>query len=320
MTSAATPPEVPPTTPEVSAIPSNPASNPASELKPEPKPELDRFNDDLGDLPESILESETVETTLAEPIPAETPAPVAAPPDPNTQVRIKTDKGAVWMLLPPDLKKEGSTISYAWSELIQQLQQRLNGEARSWKPNTSVRILTGNRLLDSSQFQDLNTVLAQANLIIKRIYTSRRQTAIAGATLGYSIEQTQTNPKLTTRLDEDGTAIADPLYLQMTLRSGTEIRHDGSVIVMGDMNPGSNVIADGDILVWGKLRGIVHAGANGNAGAIVMATQMQPSQIRIADFVARGPSGVPAQFFPEVAYVTPQGKISIAAATEFVRN
>ena len=313
MTSAATPPEIPPTPLDVSAIFLPPDSNP----KPEPKPELDRFNDDLGDLPESILESETVET-----IPAETPAPdtTPTPPDPNTQVRIKTDKGAVWMLLPPDLKKEGSTISYAWSELIQQLQQRLNGEARSWKPNTSVRILTGNRLLDSSQFQDLSTVLAQANLIIKRIYTSRRQTAIAGATLGYSIEQTQTNPKLTTRLDEDGTAIADPLYLQMTLRSGTEIRHDGSVIVMGDMNPGSHVIADGDILVWGKLRGIVHAGASGNAGAIVMATQMQPSQIRIADFVARGPSGVLTQFFPEVAYVTPQGKISIASATEFARN
>ena len=298
MTSTAIPPETLPTTPEVSAIVSNPAP--------------DLFNDDLGDIPESILESETVET-------AETPVPTKAP-NPNTQVRIKTDNGAVWILLPPDLKKEGSTISYAWSELIQQLHQRLNGEARSWKPNTSVRILTGDRLLDSTQFQDLNTVLAQANLRIKRIYTSRRQTAIAGATLGYSIEQTQTNPILNTRVGEDGIAIADPLYLQMTLRSGTEIRHDGSVIVMGDMNPGSNVIADGDILVWGKLRGIVHAGASGNAGAIVMATQMQPSQIRIADFVARGPSSVPTQFFPEVAYVTPQGKISIAAATAFVRN
>ena len=302
MTSAPIPPaispETPPSTPEVSAI-----------APPLPTPP-DPFNDDLGELPESILESETLE-----PAPAETPTP----PNPNTQVRIKTDNGAVWILLPPDLKKEGSTISYAWSELIQQLQQRLNGEARSWKPNTSVRILTGDRLLDSTQFQDLTTVLAQANLRIKRIYTSRRQTAIAGATLGYSIEQTQTNSSLTTRVGEDGTSIADPLYLQMTLRSGTEIRHDGSVIVMGDMNPGSNVIADGDILVWGKLRGTVHAGANGNAGAVIMATQMQPSQIRIADFVARGPSGVPTQFFPEVAYVTPQGKISIAAATEFVR-
>lgn len=316
MTSAAIPPEVPPTnpptTPDVSAIVPETPSKP--EPKSESKPEPDRFSDDLGELPESILESETVET--AEIAPVKTPLP----PNPSTQVRIKTDKGAVWMLLPPDLKKEGSTISYAWSELIQQLQQRLNGEARSWKPNTSVRILTGDRLLDSSQFQDLAIVLTQANLRIKRIYTSRRQTAIAGATLGYSIEQTQTNPTLTTRVGEDGTPIADPLYLQMTLRSGTEIRHDGSVIVMGDMNPGSNVIADGDILVWGKLRGTVHAGANGNAGAVVMATQMQPSQIRIADFVARGPSGVPTQFFPEVAYVTPQGKISIAAATEFVRN
>ena len=109
------------------------------------------------------------------------------------------------------------------------------------------------------------------------------------------------------------------MYVQMTLRSGTEIRHDGSVIVMGDMNPGSVVIAEGDILVWGKLRGTVHAGSGGNAGSIVMSTQMQPSQIRIADFVARGPSSIPDQFFPEVAYVTPQGKISITQAQNFTR-
>jgi septum site-determining protein MinC len=251
----------------------------------------------------------------------ETPTPekLDPPPDPNRQVRIKTEKGKVWIILPSELKKEGSTISYAWSELIQQIQQRLSGDARTWSPQTPVRIMAGDRLLDTTQVQELVAVLKQANLRLKRLYTSRRQTAVAVATSGFSVEQHVPQQVLKSKIDESGKPIADPLYVQMTLRSGAEIRHDGSVIVLGDMNPGSSVIAEGDILVWGKLRGLVHAGSGGNAGAIVMATQMQPAQIRIADFVARGPSNTPTQFLPEVAYVTPQGKISIAPAQDFTR-
>jgi septum site-determining protein MinC len=302
-------------TPNPDAPPPNP---PVPPIVPAPLPP-DAFNDDLGDLPDSVTEAPYTVSPTVSPSATVEPQPDTPLPNPNAQIRIKTAAGKIWMLLPPELKKEGSTISYAWSELLQQLQQRLNGEARSWNPDTPVRILTHDRLLDSTQFQELAAVLAQSNLVIKRLYTSRRRTAIAAATLGYSVEQTQVKQSLTARSD-DGKPLADPLYLQLTLRSGAEIRHEGSVIVMGDMNPGSSVIADGDILVWGKLRGTVHAGANGNAGAIVLATQMQPAQIRIADFVARGPSGVPDQFFPEVAYVTPQGKISIAVAAEFSRN
>jgi septum site-determining protein MinC len=240
------------------------------------------------------------------------------PIDPNLQVRIKTEKGKLWISLPGELKKEGSTISYAWSEIIQQIQQRLSGDSRSWDFNTPVRILANDRLLDTTQIQELADILLQSNLSLKRFYTKRRQTAVAIATCGFSVEQQTAQQALITEASTK-LLVADPMYVQMTLRSGTEIRHDGSVIVMGDMNPGSVVIAEGDILVWGKLRGTVHAGAGGNAGSIVMATQMQPSQIRIADFVARGPSNVPAQFFPEVAYVTSQGKISITQAQNFTR-
>ena len=246
--------------------------------------------------------------------PKETP-----PIDPNLQVRIKTEKGNLYIYLPSEIKKEGSIISYAWSEIIQQIQQRLSGDSRSWDPNTPVRILANDRLLDTTQIQELADILLQANLRLKRFYTKRRQTAVAVVTCGFSVEQQTAQQALMAETTTNLLA-ADPMYVQMTLRSGTEIRHDGSVIVMGDMNPGSVVIADGDILVWGKLRGTVHAGAGGNAGSIVMAIQMQPSQIRIADFVARGPSNVPAQFFPEVAYVTPQGKISITQAQNFTRS
>jgi len=105
----------------------------------------------------------------------------------------------------------------------------------------------------------------------------------------------------------------------MTVRSGVEIRHPGTVIIVGDINPGGMVVADGDILVWGRLRGIAHAGAKGNRECQIMALQMEPTQLRIADAVARAPEKSPLQFTPEVAHITAQG-IRIAKANDFSRS
>ena len=105
----------------------------------------------------------------------------------------------------------------------------------------------------------------------------------------------------------------------MTVRSGTEIRHPGTVIILGDINPGGIVVAEGDIVIWGRLRGIAHAGAGGNRECLIMSLQMEPTQLRIADAVARSPEKSPMQVFPEVAHITPAG-IRIARANDFSRN
>jgi septum site-determining protein MinC len=61
------------------------------------------------------------------------------------------------------------------------------------------------------------------------------------------------------------------------------------VVVVGDVNPGAEIIAEGDVLVWGKLRGLVHAGARGNSNAIVGALTLAPTQLRIGSLIARAP-------------------------------
>ena len=73
------------------------------------------------------------------------------------------------------------------------------------------------------------------------------------------------------------------LLVPRTLRSGRLIRSDGHVVVIGDVNPGAEIVAAGDVVVWGVLRGMVHAGAMGNARATVCALEMAPTQLRIAD-------------------------------------
>lgn len=94
-------------------------------------------------------------------------------------------------------------------------------------------------------------------------------------------------------------------FYRGTVRSGQLINFDGNLVVVGDVNPGGELIATGNIVVMGSLRGMVHAGANGNKEAIVVALNLQPTQLRIADVITRPPdeSGVPGQFIPEMAYV-----------------
>jgi septum site-determining protein MinC len=222
------------------------------------------------------------------------------------------------LLLPPETEVVGSAVSnsIAWSDLWQQLRHRLDAGERFWQPQTAVYLIARDRLLDGRQLQAIADALAEAQLQIKRVYTSRRQTAVAAATAGYSVEQQSPVAHLNQPAAEAEQALAEPLYLQTTVRSGVEVRHPGTVVILGDLNPGGAVVAEGDILVWGRLRGVAHAGSKGNAQCLIMALQMEPTQIRIADFVARGPETAPLRYYPEVAYVTPEG-IRITRTTDF---
>lgn len=107
---------------------------------------------------------------------------------------------------------------------------------------------------------------------------------------------------------------APPYIFHGTLRSGQVFRHAGTVMVVGDVNPGAELISGGDIFIWGKLRGIVHAGAMGNERSVVCAIDFEPIQLRIAGHIAMSPkaaSNEPGRWFwrrsavekPEVARV-----------------
>ena len=88
-----------------------------------------------------------------------------------------------------------------------------------------------------------------------------------------------------------------------TLRSGQKIEHDGDVLIIGDVNPDSYVVASGNIIVLGTLRGVVHAGASGDESAVVMALKLMPQQLRIASFFTRAPDVIEAPEYPERASV-----------------
>lgn len=93
-------------------------------------------------------------------------------------------------------------------------------------------------------------------------------------------------------------------FIKSTIRSGQIIQYDGNLVILGDVNPGSLVEAGGNIVILGTLRGVVHAGADGNSDAIVAAYDLQPTQLRIADVIGRRPDGeFITSGLPEVARV-----------------
>lgn len=180
-------------------------------------------------------------------------------------------------------------------------------------------MLAGERLLDTRHLQTISEALNEAELDLHTIQTQRRQTAVASATAGYNVDQVRPNPSLCPENQPQQSPLAEPLYLKTTLRSGIEIRHPGTVILMGDINPGGSIVADGDILIWGNLRGVAHAGARGDRTAIIAALRMEPTQLRITDLVARAPAISVEQVEPEIACVSEAG-IRIIGAYNFSKT
>ena len=87
--------------------------------------------------------------------------------------------------------------------------------------------------------------------------------------------------------NSDNNESAPTLYINQTLRSGQTITYEGNILIIGDAHPGSEIIAGGDITVWGILGGIAHAGSNGNVTSKVRALKLNAIQLRIAGLYAR---------------------------------
>ncbi len=101
------------------------------------------------------------------------------------------------------------------------------------------------------------------------------------------------------------------IYHTGTLRGGQALHHPGNVVVVGDVNPGAEIVASGDVLVFGRLGGVAHAGAQGDEAARVFALDLNATQLRIATYIAADPENTRrVRTVPEAALVR-DGRIVI---------
>jgi len=156
------------------------------------------------------------------------------------------------------------------------------------------------------ELRALRDLLETVGLRLVAIKSRRRETLVAASALGL-VGEWPLEPEEVPNGAATETAAAVPSMNQAltvhrgTLRSGDHLQAEGSVLLLGDVNPGARISACGHVLVWGRLRGVAHAGRRGEREARIVAMQLRPLQLRIADVVARGPQDLPADGLAEEA-------------------
>ena len=131
-------------------------------------------------------------------------------------------------------------------------------------------------IIPSEHFENDFEALAYSEGLLTKEETSKYILLDTGEVLPEDAEENTTDTKT-----------LPTLYLNQTLRSGQTVNYDGNILIIGDAHPGSEIIATGDITVWGILGGIAHAGSRGNVTSKVRALKLNAIQLRIAGLYAR---------------------------------
>lgn len=195
------------------------------------------------------------------------------------------------------------------------LQKELDDELlvkREFLRGSRVAVEVGGRLVTKQTLEGWQQQFEKQDVDLWAVLSHREDTRQAARALGLAtrlpgstmdLEGNGRPEPIIERSHERDFIPANALLLKETLRGGRSVFYDGPVIIFGDVNPGSEVVATGDVIVWGKLRGLVHAGAAGNHQATVAALDLSPTQLRIADLITVPPQGKRADVTPEIAMI-----------------
>ena len=190
-----------------------------------------------------------------------------------------------------------------WSAGLLALEARLNANPAFFRGG-HVALDVGAQELNRSEIEETRALLAHHGVDLWAVVSTNSITEAAAQELGLVIDLGPSHPRGPEAVTEGGEQpFVEGLVVRRTLRSGQNLRHPGHVVVIGDVNPGAEVVAGGDIVVWGRVRGMVHAGALGNEGAVICALDLAPTQLRIAGHIARSPEERRRKPVPEMASV-----------------
>lgn len=195
-----------------------------------------------------------------------------------------------------------------WEEHEASLMGQIQAENDFFKGAT-ISLQVGDHVLDTEDIRKLKDKLAEHDVKLHALLGTSPETLRAArrSNLETELGDEQAAPVERPRRElppiDANESGADGVVYKNTLRSGRVIRHVGHIIVIGDVNPGAQIIAGGDVIVWGRLRGTVHAGANGDESSIVCALDMRPTQLRIANQVAIAPDDGKPRPRPETASI-----------------
>ncbi|MDR6122204.1 septum site-determining protein MinC [Bacillus sp. SLBN-46] len=161
----------------------------------------------------------------------------------------------------------------SYDDLKKELDQKLSANLRTQDDRhlISVKVEIGNRYITEEQREELKHLIRQKkNLVVDDIVSN-----------------------VITKVEAERLkAEAGIMTVSRIIRSGQVLETSGDLLLIGDVNPGGTVVAGGNIFIMGTLKGVAHAGCFGNEQAVIAASSMKPSQLRISDCINRSPDSV----------------------------
>ena len=195
-----------------------------------------------------------------------------------------------------------------------------------------IKINFGEINLSQEHIINMLSVLKAFDIEVEMIYSDSKETkfiaieagfTVSGQSIKKTIVEEQISENFNTNeadiLEEDelenilnqenlsvSTKKRETLYIKQTLRSGQKIEHDGNIVIIGDCNAGSEIIASGDIVIWGFLNGFAHAGKDGDSKACIKAFKISAIQLKIAKYLARKPDTLEIDKSEKTTIFTPE--------------
>ena len=201
-----------------------------------------------------------------------------------------------------------------WSELLTAIFNQFD-QQKDFLKGAKLYVDVGNQILNAVELSRLRDGISDRGITLWGVLSNSPKTETTAQLLGLATRISQPSRQTQFRnIASADTSIhegSNAFLIRRTLRSGYSLVNNGNIIVIGDINPGAEVIAGGSVVVWGHLRGVVHAGAEGDETSTICALDLSPTQIRIAGLITMIASAQ-GKSQPESARIE-NGKIIIEA-------
>ena len=175
----------------------------------------------------------------------------------------------------------------AWPDLVAAFIENIDGRSAFFQGGR-VALDVGSLDLRVADLSALRDQLSERGISLWAVLSESPLTETTAQNLGLATRISKPHapelPEAAPQLPEDAAK-----WVKGPLRSGGRVVYEGNVVVMGDVNPGAEIVAGGSIIIWGRLRGVVHAGAQGDESAVICALELLPTQLRIAGEIAVSP-------------------------------
>jgi len=171
-------------------------------------------------------------------------------------ITIQLKKDELWIKIKEDAEE---------NKILEDLREKIEELKNLYKDDTTPIKITG-KVLKNKEMEEIQKIIKE-KIDVEIEFESPKTLGLAGIKKAFNQEIKS----------------SETIFNKGSLRSGQRIEYEGSIVIIGDVNAGAEVIAGENITILGDLRGLAHAGAKGNRGAIIACNKIDCPQIRIAD-------------------------------------